>query len=434
MMYLRMLVAVMLGAVMAAFVGVPPSRVISAVAEPDVAPMAAIFMDGSPSPEATEELRWQSDVGDYVDSLIGAATKSGVFTAGAFENDSHGFTLYGVGDQPPRAVAALLANPPSQVTPLWRSVPFSEEELFSAVDKLSTSAEGLTVVAVDDDFSGMTVQRTSDAVKVPPTVNGVPVTSIQTGGTTPVGLTNARGTEGGPFRGGQRTNVELPSGHWGNCSTGFRVYQGTDRSMLTAAHCTWQGDPATITPGREFRLYGNDTVVGHSTSAGQASRDVQLIDDQGYLNAIYTGCSSCDTYRNIAGGAGYLDFGEWVCISGGYSGASCGIVNTTYADINIGTGYGTRLVLGLALIQASPETYAIAGDGDSGSPAFTNPSGDTSADVYAAGIVSGSGGHLETCPAFATLSGHVRNCWSAIWIEPWSRFRDKFSPELTLFP
>jgi hypothetical protein len=371
------------------------------------------------------QLRWQNGLRPYLDDVVKTARGSANFTGSRIDYNSRTLTIYGVAPPSPELLATMKSSP-QDLAVEWRQTNFTESQLEHAIDA-AAAIPGVASAGTGEDFAGIVVGRGTPETPLPAAVDGVPVTVVD--GMEPShAWANARGLDGGPFRGGQRITFDY-LGSRSACSTGFRAFRGTNGVMISASHCTWDNN-AVSHEGVAYSLYGNNKPIGATANWSQENVDVQLVDGAGYLGAIYTGSSSSDQYTSISGGTGYMSMGETVCTSGGLSGMACGQVSDPYLDV-FHCERGCRTVYGTVQLT-NWAGVALGGPGDSGSPAFQ---GDPMGQVLIAGILLGGPADNQwqaTCLAFPTIFGVSRQCASRVYIAAWFRFKDNFSPALTL--
>lgn len=156
----------------------------------------------------------------------------------------------------------------------------------------------------------------------------------------------SRGDDWAPYWGGAR---------WGGCSTGFGIWVGGATKVLSAGHCGSNN---------------NNAYDGGGQLMGTISGDDNAY-DRLYINAssagrIYDGGVGSGEFSKPVVGAQRSYVGDWLCTSGSYSGARCGIrVSATNMTINIG-------YLVYQIVRAEQVDYTnAAGNGDSGGPVFS---------------------------------------------------------------
>lgn len=381
---------------------------------------------------------WQEKVRGAKEELLTIAREDSGFTGARFDNTN-------------RELVILLATPPSErlndaMARLAEALPssvesadYSEAELAEAAAVVDDLA-GVHTVEFELDFSGLVAKTGSNSSPSEVERGAARVTSRlaqEDDSTSPIPvrvvraapILNAidRGSGTAPFRGGSRINVPA-----GICSTGFRVYQNGNGKMLTAWHCFQNANTAGGLVGHVARQSGDNQQVGTSANAAQAAWDVQAIDGQSYTNGTWVGdapVSGAYTLNYVTTGTGELVQNELVCISGAWSGKGCGMTGVMWANRQACTQTGTNCVNqvgGIFLL----DDQAIAGTGDSGSPAYQSAGGTS---LAAAGLLSGGDVSLQYLSPCAGIAAN-RTCSRRVVITPWFRFRTQFTPNLTLNP
>jgi hypothetical protein len=201
----------------------------------------------------------------------------------------------------------------------------------------------------------------------------------------------SRGNDSPPYWGGAR---------WNGCSNGFAVRVGASNHMLSAGHCGANGQ-AAFDGGGDFMgsVYGDnnaaDTLLVSAPSSGR----------------IYDGGVGVGEFSKPVIGALHSFVGDWLCDSGAYSGARCGIqVKATGVTINVG-----YLIFNTVRAEQVDHTNAI-GNGDSGGPVFSLASWDFNK-VWAKGINSAI--DLSTSvPCTGVPAGGGRSCaWRMYYVD-----------------
>ncbi len=183
-----------------------------------------------------------------------------------------------------------------------------------------------------------------------------------------------------------------------SCTSGFGVSRWSDGAtfMMSAAHCGQTTDTWKT---------GGGNGMGTTTSS-QYTSDVSLIQvTSGYKiwdGAVNSSGHGVNEFSRRVVGWHWPTVGQYVCASGSFSGARCGI-RITNDNVSLILD-GDQPVGGEVSAEVGNHTNAW-GNGDSGGPVFT-PSGDTGA--VANGIISamdtGAGATCTGVPASATRS------------------------------
>jgi len=405
-----------------------------------LAGQAAQGNETSEATQAAEALSipdWQDTVRGAKEELLTIAREDSNFTGSRFDNAERELVTLLAGppeDKLVDAMARLADTLPSST----QATEWSEAELAAAAQALM-DVEGVHTAAFELDFSGV-VAKTETRVPSARTLaatarvstrlaedEGTPPIPVRVVRTAPLFEVMDRGAGNSPFRGGSRINVPA-----GDCSTGFRIYQNGNGKMLTATHCFKGATQAGGAQGVITRQSGDLQQIGQSANALSSPYDVQAIDGQAYTDGTWVGeapVSGAYTLNYPTAGTGELAQNEYVCVSGAWSGTNCGLtgdmwVNRTSCSLNQ-TNCVSR-VGGIAIV----DDQVIAGEGDSGSPAYQSLG---SPYIAVAGLLVAGDANPQfarTCPAF----NNGRLCSRRVIITPWFRFRTQFTPNLTLNP
>jgi hypothetical protein len=211
----------------------------------------------------------------------------------------------------------------------------------------------------------------------------------------------------------------------GVCSSGFAVHwPGVGDYMTTAAHCGGVGS-AWFNGAGEFMGYMTNGNIGYdlrfiqTPSAGRIWSGPQIYRPGQYHVPVRR--------------ASHTHIGDWLCISGSFTGIRCSVRAsgpTSHCGVDaIGLGPCFNVEGGISSVHE-----LIMGEGDSGGPVFLPINGfnqpNSAAD--ARGLVSSSPERSRESgwgpyPCFDPLSGGVRNCFTALWftdilsaIQPWA--------------
>jgi hypothetical protein len=260
---------------------------------------------------------------------------------------------------------------------------YSQKTLQGEASRLIQQA-GVSAVAAKPDGSGLTV-ASRDVARRQALSSSVPLeqTSAEPAPAT-------RGNDFAPYWGGAR---------WGGCSTGFAVWQGGVTKMLSAGHCGSNGQ-AAYDGGGDFMGY----VEGDDNS-----RDRLLVNARS-AGRVYDGGVGVGEFSKPVIAAAHSYPGNWVCNSGAYSGALCGIqVKYTNATVNIG-----YLVYETVWAE-QVDHIAPVGNGDSGGPVF-----DLTPD-YSQTIAKGTNTAIDLAtgaPCRGTPAGPGRSCaWRFFYVD-----------------
>lgn len=243
-------------------------------------------------------------------------------------------------------------------------------------------------------------------------------------GGTSVKLANAeemtytsRNNDGDPWIGGavMRHNV-ASNGLVARCTTGFAVLDGVNGRLLSARHCTDDGnDPfgLNLHPLWTWRdgVDEEDLSNGNNNQQSGSILDSLLIDPVGGTNGVVYGgdwdatSSGTSRYRMSVSGAGSTFVGEHVCTSGAMTGEHCSLTviahnDTPCTSVPSGTCHGWNVENYLGKVAV--------GEGDSGGPVYADTSSDH---VGARGILSRGFDNFEV-PCGAGGSRIPTTCYS----------------------
>jgi hypothetical protein len=230
------------------------------------------------------------------------------------------------------------------------SARYSQRELLAAAARVARGSH-VASVAPQADGSGLLVAMrsgtsttTARTASVARLAGGVPVTYERAAAPAPA---FSRGNDIAPYWGGAR---------WNGCSTGFAIRIGGVPKMLSAGHCASNGQNA---------YDGGGDWMG--TVSGDSDAYDRLYINTNSAGRIYDGGVGSGEFSKPVIGAARSYVGDWLCTSGAYSGARCGIqVRATNVTIWVGSYYIYQLV------RAEQVNYQNAiGNGDSGGPVFS---------------------------------------------------------------
>lgn len=145
------------------------------------------------------------------------------------------------------------------------------------------------------------------------------------------------------------------------CSNGPGIVLGGFRYMTTAAHCFPLGASVSHRGTNYGYINWQDQTSGLTSSV-----DIEVGSFAGATNFWAHTWPSLDGANNPIGVSGRRDVqvGDWVCLSGAYSGYVCDVqVNREFKWRTTGSG---RLIYGVAQIHNTAKS--VAGPGDSGAP------------------------------------------------------------------
>ncbi|WP_204285707.1 hypothetical protein [Microbispora amethystogenes] len=207
------------------------------------------------------------------------------------------------------------------------------------------------------------------------------------------------------------------------CSTAFVVQDpaGALRT-LTAAHCVRKGQYVDTYNGQAFGVANNSNSI----------QDVAIFDNSRYYTGVtYTrqveqgaGMDTDDRVTAALTTGAYQPYvGQWICISPGLSGGSCGIQITAsgvwYEDPSAGRTIGP-------VFKGWSNTENVVGSGDSGGPVFDSISPELH--ITALGVISGRYGATSTqCKSYANgrscshgvLFVGIEDAYRALGIRVW---------------
>jgi hypothetical protein len=210
-----------------------------------------------------------------------------------------------------------------------------------------------------------------------------------------------------PFYGGDE--MARPDGsNYTACSGGFPVHNSAGTTyMTTAAHCVgtvgeqWYTAATTDVPmGKTAAVYGHNSSYAVDSAIVSESTAPRIwdggVDQSGNGSGEFTKILA--GYRNSV-------VGDWLCTSGGMSGAHCnGQVTKSDDYVNVGGSVG--YVYAQRIEQ--PQHTVLAGQGDSGGPVFALANGNTE-DIADSTISLGDQQTLTSCTGAATT------CFWRIW-------------------
>jgi hypothetical protein len=342
------------------------------VADPD--PFAYV------TPADRAKMRAQEPLKQAADIISEAAEQD------AKGNGSSGFTSVELGDGAvvvhwkgalPKAVKDAVERARGKARVDVQPADHSGAQLKAAARRLQDDLQKHTdkafAISVPTDGSGIDVQTEGDVARVKPDAAnaGVPV-HVARG---EVAREHSRLSDTPPYWGGARIiNPETNS----SCTSGFAVTDGWTRYILTAGHCGRPG--GRILNGDRSREIGR-------VSAEDVGFDIMLI-PASVDGRMYDGGVGVNEFSKRVSGFAPAYPGEWLCVSGSYTGAVCGVQATS----NFWYSYCTTDMYGRSECRWDlVEAYQRGGQravqhGDSGGPVFAL-SGNY--DVLATGTITG---------------------------------------------
>ena len=357
----------------------------------------------------------------YTQRLLATAARSDRFSGSVLHPGSRTLVVQGVGTAPGQVTRSIAAAPPGLAV-RWESVRFSRDELLRKAEAIGKDPR-VTSVLLEPDFDGLVVGLASKGPRAAVSAQRSLRTaqarlrlrgdnSIAVRFTSPMPLSPARrATDRAPFRGGSRIATRRAA-----CTSGFPAQRRAngDDVLVFANHCS-SGRPGVV-----WRTAQGRRSVGVSGALRSFRWDTQVLNGRRYGNAIFVGGIASNLGRRIVGPVATFSRGDRWCVSGSFSGQMCGsrITNT---NLLFRTSPGGPL-MGPAVVLSRPGV-AVAGQGDSGSPAFTRAVG---GGVRVAGILSAiNTAFRERCRG---IGGRV--CSSRVVVIPWARFRGPLGLEL----
>jgi hypothetical protein len=367
-----------LGTVFAAVAGLVLAASSAAIADPEKQPLEPPPWTGSlpgagdppgPSKNWADLMKVQARL-DAAADKIGAEKGEG-FAGFVVSAETGKLKVFWKGQPPAKVNKVIEAQRAANVGVDVMPARFSEKELIAAANRV-VKKEGVTEVAPDPEGKGLIVGAKRGHK---PTDESVPVIKLETSEPTPL----SRNDDWAPYWGGARWG---PNASGQGCSTGFAISIGGASKMLSAGHCGANGQTARD---------GGGQVMG---SIAGDNNGLDLL----YINAwsagrIYDGGVGVGEFSKPVAYASRSYVGDWLCTSGSYSGAVCGI-RVTATGLTINIGYP---VYGIVRAEQVWHTNA-AGNGDSGGPVFS-----LSADpnrIIAKGTITA--GDLGSAPAVCT--------------------------------
>jgi len=357
----------------------------------------------------------------YSQRLLATAARSDRFSGSVFHRKSRTLVVQGVGAAP-GGVARAMAAPPPGLTVKWEKVRFSRDALLRKAEAIGRDPRVMSVL-LEPDFDGLVVGLETHAPRAT-------VAAQQTLRTSQAGLRRqgddsiaVRFTSPMPLSPAARANDRPP--FWGGariatggvaCTSGFPAQRRAngDDVLVFANHCS-SGRAGVV-----WRTAQARRVVGTTTRIRSTRWDTQVLNGKQYGNAIFVGGIASNRGRRIVGPVATFSRGDRWCVSGSFSGEMCGsrIINT---NLLFRTSPGGP-IMGPAVVISRPGV-AVAGQGDSGSPAFTRAAG---GGVRVAGVVSAiNTAFREPCRG---IGGRL--CASRVVVIPWARFRGPLGLEL----
>ncbi|MGH3316617.1 MAG: hypothetical protein ACRDO0_10790, partial [Nocardioidaceae bacterium] len=352
---------------------------------------------------------------------LATAARYDRFSGSVLHRRSRTLVVQGVGTAPSEVARAMAAAPPGLAV-RWDRVRFSRDALLRKAAAVGRDPRVMSVL-LEPDFDGLVVGLETNAphaaVAAPRRLRTAQAVlrrrgddSIAVRFTSPMPLSSAaRTNDRAPFSGGSRIVTGGVA-----CTSGFPAQRRAngDDVLVFANHCS-SGRAGVV-----WRTAQQRRVVGRSTAIHSVRWDTQVLNGRRYGNAIFVGGIASNLGRRIVGPVATFSRGDRWCVSGSFSGELCGsrIINT---NLLFRTSPGGP-VMGPAVVLSQPGV-AVAGQGDSGSPAFTRAAG---GGVRVAGVLSAiNTAFREPCRG---IGGRL--CASRVVVIPWARFRGPLGLEL----
>lgn len=364
-----------------------------ALGKPD---LTGSVVRGTPVPAGfaswTELLDMQAKMNAAADRITASAhrTADSGFAGIVADPSNRELRVYWKGPAPASLITAARATVAVDVLP----AAYSEREMRAAAARmLAESGTGIASVGPRADGAGLLV-GTQDGLNFAIGDVGIPVT-VETGvSASPL----SRWNDSPAWWGGAAwRNVRTTGG----CSTGFGVFHGGVRRMLSAGHCGNVNDLATDPTGETIgtviqKNVGTDTLIINGSSGGRV-----------FNNTTDAAGTPVSEFNNPVVGATASQVGNFVCTSGAYSGTRCSIqVRARDICINV---IGVGVVCNQVRAEQTAFTNA-SGNGDSGGPVVIVNSANTN-QVFATGTVTAGDTTNTTvnCTGYV-LSGPGRTC------------------------
>lgn len=240
----------------------------------------------------------------------------------------------------------------------------------STTKPLSSTAPVITGMGVASDFTGITVGISQPAAasmtdSVALTRTNYPVLSTAilplnfATADAPVSDKATRQADTIPYYAGGQTLM----GAGGGCTLGYSAWNGGQHGIMTAAHCGWD----------DFRT-GANVSIGR-TSKISYSYDEQFIPTNSGV-AVWDGTSITDAsgagqFSKVVDSTSGVFNGQWLCMSGAYSGATCNIKvvsNSWSRPVTDADGVTRNATV---WTTEKLDHGAAEGSGDSGGPVFS---------------------------------------------------------------
>jgi hypothetical protein len=258
--------------------------------------------------------------------------------------ESNQLKIYWKGGHPSKIAAKVIEEAQQSASIQVYDAKYSLAELQAEATKVA-SAGGVTAVSPNADGSGLSVSM-KPGLRSAPITPKVPITQIDNA--EPQGA-YSRGDDSAPYWGGARWSTVS-----GGCSTGFAIRIAGVSRMLSAGHCASNGQVASD---------GGGQVMG--TVGGDSNAYDRLYINTSSAGRIYDGGVGVGEFSKPVVGAAHSFVGNWLCTSGGYSGARCN-EQVTAVNQTINVGY---LIYQTVRAEQVNHTNAV-GNGDSGGPVF----------------------------------------------------------------
>ncbi|MDF9875992.1 hypothetical protein [Cellulosimicrobium cellulans] len=320
---------------------------------------------------------------EYVGLIDGTLTGSDRYSTIRILEDRTGAEIYWDGE-PSQALAELVHAAPPGFSVTVVDTPFSPAELRAEVDRL-IHTDGVLSARLTPEADSLVVTLASDALAARSTTNltRFPVT-VEEGEPIPTGRFDDPNPMGGALIG--------ISGK-GHCTAGFGAKTvGGSARLLTAAHCGVVGKGVThLTVGNSMGTILGRNITHDAAGVGGGS----LAYSNPFVWAA-DGTPATDNSLMIMDGTMNPVVGDEICLSGAYSGYSCGHIIGATDTWNYTGMTGVPDMIGITgYVTVHATNKRLNGPGDSGGPGVIW----TTSGTYAATLTSGirGGGGAGSC-------------------------------------